>query len=325
MNTVRWGLVGCGDIARKRVAPALSKGVGCELVAVSRARAHLAEDFAVEFGARKWYTDWRELITDKEIDAVYVATPVHLHAEQTLAAARAGKHVLCEKPMALDVEECDRMIASCLANGVRLGIAYYRHFYPAILRIKEILASGEIGKPAITQINAFERFNPEPGGDRHWFVQLDKAGGGPMMDFGCHRIEILLNLFGPVRAIKAVTGKALFDREVEDTSIAILTFEGDTQAVLTVTHAASGSRDTIDIYASEGSINVPVLNHGEFQIKTAVGERVEKHPPHANLHQPLIEDFAWAVLERRDPLVSGEKGRAVAEVIAEIYRRSLTA
>jgi predicted dehydrogenase len=324
MNKVRWGLIGCGDIARKRVAPALSKGAGCELVAVNRARAHLAEDFAREFGARKWYADWRELIADDEIDAVYVATPVHLHAEQTLAAAGAGKHVLCEKPMALDVEECDRMIASCLANGVRLGIAYYRHFYPPILRMKEILAAGEIGKPAIIQINAFERFDPAPGGDRYWFVQLAKAGGGPMMDFGCHRIEILLNLFGPVRGVSAVTAKALFDREVEDTSIAILTFEGDTQAVLSVTHAASGSRDTIDIFASEGSIQVPVLNQGELHIKTSAGERVEKRPPHPNLHQPLIEDFARAVFERREPQVSGEKGRAVAEVIAEIYRRSNT-
>src|SRR6476646_8368156 len=106
VSKVRWGLIGCGDISRKRVAPALSDSPLCELIAVSRAKAQLAESFAGEFGAQRWYSDWRQLLLDHEIEAVYVATPVHLHAEQTIAAAEAGKHVLCEKPMALGVAEC---------------------------------------------------------------------------------------------------------------------------------------------------------------------------------------------------------------------------
>ena len=96
----------------------------------------------------------------EEIKAVYLATPVYLHAEQTIAAAEAGKHVLCEKPMALSVTDCDRMIAACQANGVQLSIAYYRHHYPVIRRVKELLAAGAIGQPVIAQINAFERFDP---------------------------------------------------------------------------------------------------------------------------------------------------------------------
>src|SRR5918911_3426122 len=103
MRRLRWGLVGCGDIARRRVAPALRELPNCELVAVSRARAELAPACAREFGAARWHGDWRELLADEEVDAVYVATPVHLHAAQAVAAAEAGKHVLCEKPMALSV------------------------------------------------------------------------------------------------------------------------------------------------------------------------------------------------------------------------------
>ncbi|HEY6403168.1 MAG TPA: Gfo/Idh/MocA family oxidoreductase, partial [Blastocatellia bacterium] len=158
MKKLRWGLIGCGDISRKRVAPALRGVPECELIAVSRARAGLAEAFANEFGAKRWYGDWRELIADDEIDAVYIATPVYLHAEQTVAAAEAGKSVLCEKPMAMNPDECKQMIAACEVEGVALGVAYYRRFYPAIRRVKEIVASGEIGKPVIAQINAFERF-----------------------------------------------------------------------------------------------------------------------------------------------------------------------
>lgn len=321
MMKVRWGLIGCGDIVRKRVAAALSSGRGCELVAFSRARADLADAFAREFGARKFHADWKELVTDDEIDAVYIATPVHLHAVQTSAAARAGKHVLCEKPMALDVAECDLMNAACVANGVKLGIAYYRHFYPAVERIKQILESGEIGNPVLVEINAFERFDPAPSDDRYWFVELEKAGGGPMMDFGCHRVEILLNLFGNIETVQAVTSNVVFSREVEDTSVALLGFKQGLQGVLAVSHAAFEPRDTLDVYGSHGSIHIPLLNQGTIRIKAGSDERSEECPPHANLHLPLIEDFAESILTGRDPRVSGTTGRAVAEVIDRIYRR----
>src|SRR5437868_14600124 len=146
MKKLAWGLIGCGDIARKRVAPALRDSADCDFVAVSRERVELAESFAREFGARKWYTAWQKLLLDQEIDAVYIATPVNLHAAQTIAAAEAGKHVLCEKPMAMSTLECDPMIAACEANHVKLGVAYYRHHYPAIDRIKVILRTNEVGR-----------------------------------------------------------------------------------------------------------------------------------------------------------------------------------
>jgi len=321
MKKLRWGLIGCGDISRKRVAPALRRIPECELIAVSRARVDLAEAFADEFGAKRWYGDWRELIADDEIDAVYIATPVCLHAEQTIAAAEAGKSVLCEKPMAMNPDECKQMIAACEFEDVALGVAYYRRFYPAIRRLKEIIASGEIGKPVVAQINAFERFNPAPGEDRYWLLEKSKSGGGPMMDFGCHRLEILLNLFGPIERTTAVIGRALFDREVEDTCIANFEFGSGTQASLAVTHAAFESRDTLDIYCGAGSIHTASLNRGEIRIVTAAGERIESHPPHANLHQPLIEDFTRAVLDGREPEVGGDVGRAVAMIEEEIYAR----
>ena len=96
MKKLGWGLIGCGDIARKRIAPALRDLESCDFVGVSRGRAELAEAFAKEFGARKHFAEWRDLLADEEVQAVYLATPVDLHAAQTIAAAEAGKHVLCE-------------------------------------------------------------------------------------------------------------------------------------------------------------------------------------------------------------------------------------
>ena len=319
MARLRWGLIGCGDISRKRVAPALRDLPNCHLVAVARRRAELAKPFAQEFGAPKWRQDWQTLLQDKEVEAVYIATPVYVHVAQTIAAAEAGKHVLCEKPMALNVEECDRMNAACRDHHVRLGAAYYRHFYPAIDRVKEIIRSGEIGRPVMIQINAFERFNPEPGHSRHWFVEKAKAGGGPMFDFGCHRIEVLLNIFGPAGRAIGSTANVLFDREVEDTAVALFEFDGGVRGVLSVSHAACEPQDTMNIFGSEGSIHIPVLNHGVMLIKTAAGERTETHPPHSNLHQPLIDDFTEAVLSDREPQVGAAVGREVAKIEAAIY------
>ena len=318
MEVIRWALIGCGDIARRRVAPALSDLPGCELVAVSRVRSELAEAFAREFRARKWYADWQELLRDPEIDAVYIATPVYVHAAQAIAAAEAGKHVLCEKPMAMNVGECDRMIAACRANHVRLGVAYYRHFYPLIERIKNVLESSEIGEVVLAQINVFGRFNPQPGQPRDWLMKKALAGGGPMFDVGSHRIEILLNLFGPVRRIASLGANVVFDREVEDTAIASFQFERGTLGVLTVTHAANEPQDTLDVFGVSGSVHVEALNDGRMTVKTASGARVESHPSASNAHQPLIEDFVEAVFEDREPGVSGEIGRRVAEIEEEI-------
>ena len=317
--TVHWGLIGSGDIARKRIAPALRDLASCTLDAVCRGRPELAESFAQEFGAPRWYATTAELLADPLIDAVYIATPVRLHAALAIAAAEAGKHVLCEKPMAMTVAECDDMIAACRSSGVTLGVAYYRHCYPVIARIRSILASGDIGVPVLAQVNAFEYFNPPPEHPRHWLVVRQQSGGGPMFDFGCHRIEVLLDLLGPVRGVTSMVGNVAFTRDVEDTAIAVLEFERGGYATLTVTHAAREPQDTLTIFGTEGSIHVESLNAGVMRVRRGSHDQVESLPPHTNLHQPLIEDFAAAVLAKRAPTVPGEIGRAVAVVEERIY------
>ncbi|MDB4916284.1 MAG: hypothetical protein JWM95_3928 [Gemmatimonadetes bacterium] len=316
---IRWGLIGTGDIARKRIAPALRDLPAARLVAVCRRQANLAESFAREFGAPRWYATVPELFADADVDAVYIATPVHLHAAQTIAGANAGKHVLCEKPMALNVAECDEMIAACRANNVALGVAYYRRFYPAIVRIREIMASGEIGTVVMAQINVFEAFNPTGDNPRSWLLNKAQAGGGPMLDYGCHRLEMLVNMFGPVSQVSSAVGNVVHRREVEDTAIALLTFELGGYATLSVTHAASEAQDTLDIYGSAGSIHVAALNEGSVRVTAGSNERMELLPPHTNLHAPLIEEFMEAVRSHRAPAVDGEAGRAVTAIEDQIY------
>jgi predicted dehydrogenase len=317
---VGWGLIGCGDIAAKRVAKALRDTPGSALVAVARRRAALAQAFAEAQGARRFHADWRDLLKDGEIDAIYIATPVRLHAEQAVAAAEAGKHVLCEKPMALDVASCERMVRAARHHRVTLGVAYYRHHYPVVERLRNLLASGEIGRPVFAQVQAFELFDIPPADPRGWFLRKAESGGGPMADFGCHRIEVLLDLLGPLEEARGFPTNVRFkDREVEDTCVARLRFRSGAEAVLTVTHAAFESRDVLELFGTHGSAHVSVLNKGVLRVVTASGAREEQHPPHANLHQPLVEDFVAAVRDGRAPRVTGEIGLEVARVVAAIY------
>ena len=140
-----WGVLGCGDITDKRGAPAIVAQADSRLVTFHSRTAALAEDFARRHGAPRWTTDRAELLADPEVTAVYVATEHHRHCEDVLAAAEAGKHVLCEKPMANSVAECRRMIDACRASGVALQVAYYRRYYPRMVRMRELLQAGAIG------------------------------------------------------------------------------------------------------------------------------------------------------------------------------------
>lgn len=325
MARIKWGIIGAGDIVRRRVGPAINELENCELYAVARADTAKAEDFAREFGAKKWFADWREMMADDAVEAIYIATPVYLHAEQTIAAAEAGKHVPCEKPMAMDVTECERMIAACEANNVKLGVAYYRRFYPILERVREILASGDIGRAVVAQINAFEYVPLTADQDRGWFVDPTLSGGGPMMDFGCHRIEVLTDLFGGVVRQSSLTTKAIFDRDVEDTASISMELESGIFGSVTVTHGAAEPQDTLSIFGTLGSIHIPKLSSSELGLRTKAGTTHESHPPHANVHLPLIDEFADAIQSEREPRVHGETGRMIAEIMDMIYGRTKAA
>ncbi len=198
---VRWGLIGAGDIVRKRVAAALRDAPGSELAAVSRARGDLLEPFAASVGAGRWYTDWRDLVADDRVDAVYIATPVHLHANQTIAAAEAGKHVLCEKPIALSVTQCRELMAVRDRTGVKIGEAFMVRSHPQWLRAREIARSGDIGELRAV-MGVFSYFNRDPKNIRN----VTEYGGGALMDIGCYLIHTARMVFGrePARVSGAI-------------------------------------------------------------------------------------------------------------------------
>ena len=140
-----------------------------------------------------------------------------------------------------------------------------------------------------------------------------------MKDFGCHRLEVLSNLFGKVTRLKSLIANVAFERKVEDTAATLLQFESGTCATLTVTHAAQKAEDTLNIFGTMGSIHIPVLNQGELKLRIGNNERIEFHPPAANVHQPLIAEFTEAVLANREPKITGETGKLITILEERIY------
>jgi predicted dehydrogenase len=316
---LRWGLIGCGDISHRMVAPALRRAANSELLAIARADSSRLAEFASAHGVPRAYPQWQDLIADADLNAVYIATPPDVHGVQTVAAAEAGLQVLCEKPLARSVDECQRMIDACRAHGVTLGIAYYRGFFPVVRRVQEILSSGEIGRPIMAHVMLFSPFDPTQDHPRGWLGDRARAGGGPMMDMGCHRIEMLLRLFGPVEDVTSWLGRLRIDRDIDDTGTALLHFRSGVHAALSVSWAPSERRDSVEIFGDRGTISIPVLGAGTMLVRNAAGERSEHHPSNPNHHQPLVDDFIGAVAERRAPLVSGEIGLEVNRLEAAIY------
>lgn len=320
LKPFRWGLIGAGDIVRKRVASALQDTPGSEIIAVSRKQEEQAAAFAQSLGVTKSYSRWEDLVSDPEVDGVYIATPVFMHAPMAIRAAEHGKHVLCEKPMALSVAECDAMIEACRNHNVKLGIAYYRHFYPVVKRIREIISSGRLGNVVYAHCTVFETFDVPPDHPRHWFLEKDKAGGGPMFDFGCHRIEMLMFILGDVAEVKGMMTSVKLIREVEDTAVALLRFANNALATITVSHSINTRQDLLEIFGTNASAEVLSLNEGKMVLKLPGGEVPETHLSFHNPHRPLVADFIEAVRENRDPAVSGETGKKVNEVLDALYR-----
>ena len=292
---MNWLVIGIGDITTKRVIPAIQAEPRSRLYGiVTRDPAK-----AAPYGAKVW-TELSEALLDRTIDAVYVASPVALHAPQTTAALRAGRHVLCEKPVALNYDEARGMVATAKDCGRTLGIAYYRRMYPKIQRAKTLVEQGAIGRPVMAWLS--NHYWYDESGHGTWRLDPKMAGGGPLFDIASHRIDVLNFWFGePVRAT-AQTANAVHRYGVEDCATVLVEYAGGVRGIVDVRWHSRVTRDECRIVGTDGELDLTPLNGPE--LRTPVGE--ESLPMHPNLHYPCVENFVSAVLDGRHLYASGE-------------------
>jgi predicted dehydrogenase len=301
-----WLVVGVGDITRKRVLPAILAEPRSRLAGIVTRDPAKAEPY----GVQSW-SDLASALAECDATAVYIATPVFLHAAQTVAALRSGRHVLCEKPMALNYAEALAMQRVSEDTRRTLGIAYYRRMYPKVDRARELIEAGAIGRPVFAEATSHDWFNPL-GTSRAWLADPKQSGGGPLRDIGSHRIDLMNYLFGkPIRAIGHLS-TLVHPLQVEDNATVMIEYEGGVRGVVDVRWHSRVVRDEFRVRGTEGEIDLSPLNGPEL-VHPGGAERIAAPE---NLHYPCVEDFVSAIVRGILPRSYGE-GALAAEWVME--------
>jgi len=309
MTMFNWLVIGIGDITIRRVIPAIQAEPRSHLYGVvTRDPAK-----AAPYNART-FTTLEEALADPAVDAVYVATPVFLHASQTIQSLRAGKHVICEKPMAMNEPEAQTMVRAAEESGKVFGVAYYRRCYPKIQRANELIGAGVIGKPVFAELTNHMWF--DGSGNRGWLFDPAKAGGGPLFDIASHRIDVLNFLFGQPLRVNGQLSNVVHHYAVEDNATVMIEYVNGVRGVVDVRWHSHEKRDECRVRGTDGEMELSPLNGPDL---TYAGGR-ESLPAHDNLHYPLIENFVDAV-EGKAKLLSSGASAYLTDWVTEQARR----
>ena len=293
MEKVKWGFIGCGEVTERKSGPAFNAVSGSEVVAVMSRRADKARSYAERHGVKRWYTDAQLLLSDPEVNAVYIATPPSTHATYAIMAMKSGKAVYVEKPMASNYEDCCRMNRIAEVTGVPCFVAYYRRCLPYFLKVKELVEQGAVGQVAGAHI----RFAVPPRDldynrdNLPWRVQPDIAGGGYFYDLAPHQIDLLQQMFGPIIEAEGMFANRGGLYPTEDTVSACFKFANGVPASGSWCFVAheSAREDRIDIVGDKGSLSFSVFTYQPIVLQNGDGrqEFVVPNPPYVQL--PLIK------------------------------------
>jgi predicted dehydrogenase len=320
---VRWGILSTADIALTKVIPGFRRSPRSEVMAIASREGARATAAAEQLGIPRAYPTYEALLADPDIDAVYVPLPNHRHAEWTIAAAQAGKHVLCEKPLALTAAQAQEMVDACRDAGVLLMEAFMYRQHPSWIAARELVESGRIGRLQAVD-SWFSYFNDDPANIRN----VLEAGGGALYDIGCYSVNLSRMLFAsePTRVQAAVTRDPVL--RVDTVTSAILEFEGGVATFTCSTRAEPDQR--VDIYGTEGRISIEIPFNIPPDRPTRIFLTAGGDPPVAPATETLVFDtadpyaceadrFADAILDRVPLPVEPEDAVANLRVIEAVF------
>lgn len=338
-DVVRWGVLGSGGIARRRTIPEgiAAAGNAC-LAAVFDVNRQVNAEVAAQFGATA--AESLEAMLRLELDAVYIASPANAHYGQALACAKAGKHILCEKPLGLTVAEAEKMATVARKCGVLLGTALMMRFQAQHRAAKRLIEEGRLGKVAYARAQLSCWYPPIEGA---WRQDPATGGGGSLIDMGGHCIDLLEMLAGPAKRVSCFTANLVHDYRSEDSAVALIQFAdgalGTVDTFFCITD--EGSRNALEVHGSLGSIEaqgtigqapqgsmaaVFKTNAGSYdaaQTREAKGW-IEIAPQRVNMYRAEIESFSRSVLTGSRLEVGAEEGVRSQKVLAACYESART-
>ncbi len=323
VSGVRWGVLSTAKIGVGKMIPAIQAAPNCTVAAIASRGGERAREVAERLGIPAVHSSYEELLADPELDAIYLPLPNHLHAEWTIAAARAGKHVLCEKPVATSAVDAERMRATCADAGVKLMEAFMYRLHPSWVAVRERIAHGSIGELRAVH-TFFSYFNDDPTNIRN----IPEYGGGALLDIGCYAVNVSRMLFGsePRRVEASVTRDAAGGVDVLTSGL--LEFDGGVATFGCGTRLEPEQR--VDVYGTHGRIsveipfNIPPDRPTRIFVISGGDPPTDPHTetiefPTANQYAIQAEQFAQAVLDDTPVPIPPEDGVANMQVIEAVF------
>ena len=336
MRKVKWGVIGCGGIADRRTLPGMMLSETAELVAVMDVNPAFAEKCKKKYGAKYAFTNYEDLLALDEIEAVYIASPVFCHKEQALAAAKAGKHILLEKPMGLTVADSEEIIAACDKAGVKLGTGFMMRFHAYHQAIKQIIAEGRIGE-IVSMRAQFTCWYPEM--ENCWRQDKTLSGGGALMDMGIHCIDLLQYLSG-LEAVECVgfAQHQTFNYTADDSASVLMKMNNGALAYVDANFNIpdAAAKCPLEFYGTKGSIIAigtlsqveggtveilacPEAKEYDAQQDRSLVEPVTVEVEFGNMYSKELDAFANAIINDTEPPVSGKNTILVQKIIESVY------
>jgi predicted dehydrogenase len=328
------GLGMAGDI-HAREFPVVTDA---RLVAVCGRSESKTRTFADKYGIDRWYTDFDRLVKDTEVDVVNVLVPTGNHAEFTIAASNAGKHVLLEKPLEVNLSRADEMIRVCRENGTKLGVIFQMRFGRVAGRLKDAVDSGALGKILLADAIDKESRAPAYYESATWRGTKALEGGGCLMTQSIHIIDLLQHVVGPVRSVIGRVATKTHKIEVEDTATALVSFESGAMGIIeSTTSIKPAMKSKLEIHGERGTVvanaqydqilfwNIDGKNEGvPVESKVELGDIDDPWAFPQTRHRIQIQDMVDAIREKRDPILTGEDARVSLAINMAIYESSRT-
>ena len=334
---IGFGFIGTG-MAGMTNAQELLHVDGGELVAVCSRREDTVREFARVHDVRNWYTDYEKLLADPRVDVVCVLSPSGLHRDMAVAAARAGKHVVVEKPLEINLRRADEIIAACKHEGVKLAVIFQMRFGSVAREVKKAIASGALGKIFLADVIDKGGRQPAYYESAAWRGTKALEGGGCTMTQSIHPIDLIEYLVGPIASVFARVATSRHSIEVEDTTTALLRFAGGGMGTLVSTTSVKPAlKSRLEIHGEKGTI-IANAQYDKFLVWDVDGypspapvepsfDFLDIDDPWAFpqiRHRVQLQDMVDAIREGRDPVLSGEEARRSLAVIMAIYESSRT-
>jgi predicted dehydrogenase len=331
---IKWGVIGSGGIAKRRTIPeGITKAGNADLSVVFDIDAQVNSEVAKEFGAVEVASI--EDLLDSEIDAVYIATPACLHTEQVRACAKAGKNILCEKPLGMTTAEAEEIIEICRRANVKLGCAFMMRFASQHCEALKLIQEGKLGKPTYARAQLSCWYPPIEGA---WRQEPATGGGGALIDMGGHCIDLLEMFFGKIVKVSCFINNTVQDYKSEDSAAVMLFFENGAMGTVDTFFCIpdNSSKNVLELYGSKGSIlaNGTIGQGPEGQMKAFLEQDSKDYdaqqarseaqtnviaPVPVNTYRAEIEEFSQAILDDREPLISGELGLRSQKILTACY------